>query len=223
VIPFEPLWEHYKRIIKPRGAIVLTAAQPFTSALVMSNPKMFRYSWIWEKNKATGHLSAKSQPMRKHEDVLVFAKQAPGYNPQGTVVGTFNSMRPAKGQRKGEVYGQQRNDYGHSSVGNYPKSIIPFPVPAKPIHPTQKPVELFEYLIRTYTNPGDVVLDNCMGSGTTAVACMNAQRDFVGFELDQNYHRLALDRIHSHQVALPTTVAPALALPVAGDDMSLAA
>lgn len=194
ILPFNQLWEQYERVIKPNGAIVLTAAQPFTSALVMSKPELFKYQWVWEKNKATGHLSAKKQPLRKHEDVMVFSRGTTPYYPQGTVTGKFNSMRPAKGKQKGDMYGQQRSDYGHSTVGNYPKSIIEFPVPHKPVHPTQKPVELFEYLIRTYTLENEVVLDNCMGSGTTALACLATNRNYIGFELDAKYAELCQER-----------------------------
>lgn len=215
VIPFAPLWMQYERIIKKSGAIVLTAAQPFTSALVMSNPDLFKYAWVWEKNKATGHLNAKKEPLRKHEDVLVFGNGPVRYFPQGTIKGVFNSTRPAKGKQKGEIYGQQRNDYAQSSVGNYPKSVVEFPVPHKPVHPTQKPLELFEYLIRTYTQEGDIVLDSCMGSGTTALACMATGRSFVGFEKDEQYHRIAMSRIAAHSI--PASDASAvLAQDVAG-------
>lgn len=195
VIPFEPLWEQYERVIKDNGAIVLTAAQPFTSALVMSNPNLFKYSWVWEKNKATGHLSAKKQPLRKHEDILIFSRGSANYYPQGTVVGNFNSMRPAKGKQKGEMYGQQRSDYGQSSVGNYPKSVIEFPVPHKPVHPTQKPQELFEYLVKTYSKEGDIILDTCMGAGTTALSCMATNRYYIGFELNPEFFALCCRRI----------------------------
>jgi len=191
------LWNHYSRIIKDNGAIVLTSAQPFTSVLIDSNIKDFKYTWIWNKNKATGHLNAKKQPLRNHEEIVVFYKRPCVYNPQGTITGTFNSMRPSKGKQKGEVYGQQRNDYGHSTVGNYPKTIISFAVPHKPIHPTQKPIELFEYLIETYTNKGDIVLDNCMGSGTTAISCINTDRRYIGFELNKEYYNSTIKRINN--------------------------
>ena len=190
------LWSHYNRIIKDNGAIVLTSAQPFTSVLIDSNIKNFKYTWIWNKNKATGHLNAKKQPLRSHEEIVVFYKKPCIYNPQGTIEGVFNSMRPAKGNQRGEVYGQQRNDYGHSTVGNYPKTTISFPVPHKPIHPTQKPTELFDYLINTYTNEGDVVLDNCIGSGTTAISSINTNRKYIGYELNQEYYAQTRKRIN---------------------------
>jgi site-specific DNA-methyltransferase (adenine-specific) len=197
VIPFEPLWEQYKRVIKDNGAIVLTASQPFTSALVMSNIKWFKYQWVWEKGKATGHLNAKKMPMKKHEDIVVFSKTIPNYYPQGTIVGNFKTARPAKLKSNGEVYGNKPGkDYEQSTIGNYPKSIIQFSGEHKPIHPTQKPVALIEYLVKTYTNEGDTVLDNCMGSGTTGVACKNLGRKFIGIEQDANYFEIAKNRIY---------------------------
>jgi site-specific DNA-methyltransferase (adenine-specific) len=202
IIPFAPLWEAYKRVAKPNAAIVLTASQPFTSALVMSNPKAFRYSWIWEKGKSSGHLNAKRMPMKKHEDVLVFSFGTPSYFPQGLVETNNNSARPAKGHARGEVYGTQRNDYAVSKMGNYPKSVLSFSGEHKPIHPTQKPVALMEYLIRTYTNEGATVMDNCMGSGTTGVACVNTGRHFIGIERDGKYFEIAKTRIQNAKDAL---------------------
>ena len=197
VIPFEPLWAQYKRIIKDNGAIVLTASQPFTSALVMSNIDWFKYCWVWEKGKSTGHLNAKKMPMKKHEDIVVFSKTTPSYYPQGTIVGNFNTSRPAKLKSNGEVYGNKPGkDYKNSTIGNYPKSIIQFSGEHKPIHPTQKPVDLMEYLVKTYTNEGNTVLDNCMGSGTTGVACKNLNRHFIGIEKDANYFEIAKGRIN---------------------------
>ena len=189
------LWHHYNRVIKDTGVVVLTAVQPFSTILINSNVQFFKYNWVWKKNKATGHLNAKRQPLRSYEDIVVFYKKQCVYNPQGTVKGIFNSTRPAKGKQKGEVYGQQRNDYGHSSVGNYPRNIISFPVPHKPIHPTQKPTELFEYLIKTYTNKNDLVLDNCMGSGTTAISCINTNRKYLGYEMNEDYYDQSVERI----------------------------
>lgn len=188
VIPFNQLWEQYERIIKPNGAIVLTAAQPFTSALVMSNPKLFRYSWIWEKSKATGYLNAKRRPLCAHEDVLVFSKKAPRYSPQMTKGQPYNkgtALRPTA------VYGGQKVTTVKSESGDrYPRSVQYFKTAeseGKVIHPTQKPLALFEYLIRTYSDEGDVVLDNCIGSGTTAAACLNLGRLFIGFENTHEY------------------------------------
>ena len=187
VIPFVPLWEQYERVCN--GAIVLTAAQPFTSALVMSNPKGYRYDWIWEKSCATGHLNARKQPMRKHETVLVFGN--PPYNAQGLVA--FSKI-----QRRGR-YGT--SNYGKFNAENFqewtgwPHTILQFGYDSKKVHPTQKPVALMEYLIRTYTNESETVLDNCMGSGTTGVACVNTGRRFIGIEKDDAYFKIASDRI----------------------------
>jgi site-specific DNA-methyltransferase (adenine-specific) len=203
IIPFEPLWEQYKRIIKDNGAIVLTASQPFTSALVMSNIKIFKYEWIWVKSKPTGFINAKNAPLKKHENILVFSKGKTSngnknnmmYNPQGLIVsGKFKKskyderdilgVRPC---RKNEGYVQE--------YSNYPNSILEFQGETKPTHPTQKPVALFEYLIKTYTNESETVLDNCMGSGTTGVACKNLNRNFIGIEKDPEYFKIAEKRI----------------------------
>lgn len=195
VIPFAPMWEQIRRILKPEAAVVFTASQPFTSALIMSNVKDFRYQWVWEKTKATGHLNAKKRPLVAHEDVLVFSSGPPPYYPQGTKQGVFSSARPAKGKSRGEVYGEQSSDYAASTVGNYPRSVLRVAGEHKPIHPTQKPVALMEYLIRTYTNEGDTVLDFTMGSGTTGVACVNTGRNFIGIERDDTYFAMAESRI----------------------------
>ena len=189
VIPFEPLWEQYKRICK--GAIVLTASQPFTSALVMSNVEWFRYAFVWEKSKATGHLNAKQMPMKLHEDILVFSKNSPPYNPQGII--PFN--KTVRRGNNGSNFGKSGTE-NFQEFTNYPRSILRFANDNKTCHPTQKPVPLMEYLIRTYTNEGDTVLDNCMGSGTTGVACINTNRNFIGMELDENYFKIASKRIN---------------------------
>ena len=191
------LWEQYKRIIKDNGAIVLFSQMPFTAALVMSNPKMFRYEWIAEKSLATGFLNAKRMPMKAHENILVFYKKLPMYNAQMT---------------KGKPYSITRRDIGGQYLHNFesietknegtrcPRDVLrdlwqPY-CGGKMYHPTQKPVPLLEYLIKTYTNEGDTVLDNCMGSGSTGVACVNTKRDFVGVELDENYFDIARRRIN---------------------------
>ena len=192
IIPFEPLWEQYWRVC--RGVIVLTAAQPFASALTMSQIEKFSYDWIWHKGKATGHLNAKKMPMRAHEHVLVFGSG--NYFPQGTIIKEFCSARPSKGKRKGDVYGAQSNTYAKSTIGNYPRSVVDFSGEAKPIHPTQKPVALFEYLIKTYTNPGDLVLDNCAGSGTTAIAAERTERRWLCMEKELQYYLAASGRIY---------------------------
>ena len=193
VIPFEPLWEQYKRIIKDNGAIVLFGSQPFTSALVMSNPKWFKYEWIWNKNKATGHLLAKKQPLRLKEDICIFYKKQPTYNPQMEKGEPYKAI--GRKNNKDGVYGKVGEFRNDNTGFRYPKNIITFPFVQFPDHPTQKPVPLLEYLIKTYTNEGEVVLDNTMGSGTTGVACVNTNRGFIGMELDDKYFEIANERI----------------------------
>ena len=204
VIPFEPLWEQYWRIAKRNAAIVLTAQCPFDKLLGASQIKYLKYEWIWEKGKATGHLNAKKQPMKAHENVLVYYREQCVYNPQGTVEGIFNSARPAKDKKKNDNYGSQSGQYSATKVGNYPRSVVGFSGEHNPTHPTQKPVALMEYLIRTYTNEGETVLDNCMGSGTTGVACVNTNRNFIGIEKDTTYFQIAKDRINKAAKAKPS-------------------
>lgn len=196
VIPFEPLWEQYWRVAKPRAAVVLTASQPFTSALVMSQVKYFKYTWEWDKvNGIRNHLNAKKQPMRKMESVVVFYRKQCIYNPQMRE-GTYISRKTKPGQSDGfgKVLGV---DHGRSVKELYPVDLLSIKShdPNNSIHPTQKPVALFEYLIQTYTNPGDIVLDNCAGSGTTAVACENLNRKWVCIEQDAEYSKKAIERI----------------------------
>ena len=201
VIPFEPLWEAYRRVCKKNAAIVLTASQPFTSALVMSNVRKFKYDWCWRKSNATGHLNAKKMPMRQHEDVLVFSSGKIEYNPQ-----LFAKPSARAAQKSVKTKGS----YGDFNEGvyreipdemGYPRSVVDFSTAFHAreagFHPTQKPVALMEYLIRTYTNEGDTVLDNTMGSGTTGVACMNTKRRFIGMEKDteHGYFEIAVKRI----------------------------
>lgn len=197
IIPLEPLWEQYNRIIKDNGAIVLTAQTPFDKVLGVSNLKNLRYEWIWQKSKCSGYLNAKKMPLKQHENILVFYKKLPTYNPQGLITGEFSNSRPAKANETTRNYGRERYTAEISTKGNYPKSIQYFSNPsgAGHLHPTQKPVALFEYLIKTYTNEGETVLDNCMGSGTTGVACLNTNRNFIGMELDDKYFEIAKKRI----------------------------
>jgi DNA modification methylase len=202
VIPFEPMWEQLKRITKSNGAIVLTASQPFTSSLVVSNFSMFRYDWTWKKNKSTGFLNANKMPLRNKEDILVFYKKPPTYNPQKTFghkpVNSFT-----KNTSDGDTLGKtQLGLKGGGSTERFPTCVQEFAVVNQDgsssegkHHPTQKPVALMEYLIKTYTNEGDTVLDFTMGSGTTGVACKNLNRDFIGIELDPEYFKIAQDRI----------------------------
>ena len=205
VIPFEPMWREVRRVLKPRGAAVFTASQPFTSALVMSNTLWFKYALVWEKTRATGHVHAKNKPMKKHEDVLVFspgttvhASQSAArmtYNPQGLVrLDTPIKMRGAKGSMSVMAPRPSHRDYEQEATG-YPTSIIQAASEGATVHPTQKPVALMEYLIRTYTNPDETVLDFTMGSGTTGVACVNTGRKFIGIERDPDYFAIAQKRI----------------------------
>ena len=191
VLPFNALWKEYERIIKDNGAIVLHSQQPFTSKLIMSNLKIYKYSWVWSKSQVSGFLNAKKQPLREHEDICVFYKKQCTYNPQMT-----------KGKMQLKNTGGDSSNYNkfearpHYSDEYYPKTILDFPLRRfKGGHPTQKPVELAEYLIKTYTNEGDTVLDNVMGSGTTGVACKNLNRNFIGIELDETYFNIAKERI----------------------------
>lgn len=195
IIPLEELWREYERVIKEDGAIVLTSAQPFTTKLIESNIKRFRYCWYWVKNTCTGFCFAKFQPMRKVEDVCVFYKKAPKYNPQGLVKLDKPRQRKRKPQKNDDwiyndtLYGEFKTEWT-----NYPSNVLNIKS-ERGYHPTQKPVPLFEYLIRTYTDEGMTVLDNCMGSGTTGVACMNTNRKFIGIELDEKYFNVATERI----------------------------
>ena len=192
-IPLDSLWEQYKRVIKENGAIVLTAQTPFDKVLGASNIKHLKYEWIWEKNKATGHLNAKKMPLKACENILVFYDKLPVYNPQGLVRKAKITTRKGGGGN-GTNYGKSDKD-AIQEFENYPKNIVRIPIDSNGFHPTQKPVKLFEYLIKTYTNEGQTVLDNCMGSGTTAIACMNTNRNYIGFELNQEYHQSAIERI----------------------------
>ena len=201
IIPFKPLWEQYNRIIKDNGAIVLTASQPFTSALVMSNPKMFKYSWIWDKVKPSGFQVAKYRPMMRQEDVLVFGKGRINYNPIMTLREKVKTSRVYSSSDSNPL--KNNDGKNRTYTHKYPQSILVFSnaVQKGKVHPTQKPVPLFEYLIKTYTNEGETVLDNCMGSGTTGVACKNLNRNFIGMELDEDYFNIAKERIEKHEVA----------------------
>lgn len=193
-LPLDALWKEYRRI--SRGAIVLTAQSPFDKVLGSSNLPMLRYEWIWEKTHPTGHLNAKRAPMKAHENVLVFYERQPTYNP----IKTTGHVRKTATKRKDETptYGKQKfSDLPYDSTERYPRSVITLASDKQrsSLHPTQKPVSLMEYLIRTYTNESETVLDNCMGSGTTGVACMNTGRNFIGIELDAGYFQIAQERI----------------------------
>lgn len=198
VIPFEPLWAQYRRIAKRNTAIVLTASQPFTTALIASNMSDYRHSWVWDKATISNPMQAKRQPLRQHEDVLVFGAESPRYYPQKTDLHLTRKWRQAAQNEDAAIPGT----VGATGEvqGKYPKTIIRFNAAkfeGRTIHPTQKPVALMEYLIRTYTQEGEVVLDNCMGSGTTGVACVRTNRNFIGIERDEGYFKIAQDRINN--------------------------
>ena len=198
IIPLEPMWEQLKRIIKPNGAIVMTASQPFTSVLICSNMNWFKESLVWEKTTATGHLNANRKIMRAHEDICVFYKKQPTYNPQKTKghprkVSSADSKKSCKAT---DCYGKHGLT-SYDSTERFPRSVIKTSTDKQKskLHPTQKPVSLMQYLIKTYTNEGETVLDFTMGSGTTGVACVNLNRNFIGIELDEDYFNIAKERI----------------------------
>ena len=199
IIPFDKLWEQYERIIKDNGAIVLTASQPFTTMLINSNFDLYRYNWVWEKSRPSNFFFAKKGPMKYHEDITVFYKKLPQYNP---IMRKGEMSHDSKGGiSKINITGTINKRLPNTSNWKYPSTIIKVKSTdsTRNIHPTQKPVELFEYLIKTYTNENETILDNCMGSGTTAIACINTNRNYIGFELDEEYYKASLDRIEKHK------------------------
>lgn len=208
IIPLDKLWEQYERIIKENGMICLTSAEPFTSTLITSNKKMFKYDLIWDKKLSSGFLNAKRMPLRRHEQILCFYKKLPTYNPEMVTRG--------KVRKKGITTetGKHTSNYGefkNSVVENneyYPTSIIEVSNANRKdkLHPTEKPVALLEYLIKTYTNENEIVLDNTMGSGTTGVACVNTNRGFIGMELDDKYFEIAKARINEAITAKQLTI-----------------
>ena len=201
------MWEQYTRIIKDTGNIVLFGSQPFATRLIQSNPKMFRYEIIWIKSRQTGFANANYRPMKKHENILVFTKSSTStagdihatYNPQGLIDCERKTKRTSRG-----FQGERENskDEYISKFKNYPTSVVEFSSEGKTVHPTQKPVDLLEYLIKTYTNENEIVLDNTMGSGSTGVACMNTNRKFIGIELDDKYFNIAKERIEEASLLL---------------------
>ncbi len=203
VIPFEPLWAQYRRVAKPDAAIVLTASQPFTSALTMSASDLFRCAWVWEKSKASNFLLARKTVLKAHEDIIVFSKGTPTYFPQMTAGTPFKGEgRSRKGSNWGGVNKVPNSTKRKDNHGTrFPRSVQYFATAESEktgaLHPTQKPVALMEYLIRTYTQHGDLVLDNCMGSGTTGVACASTGRRFIGIEKDEAYFNLARARVEA--------------------------
>ena len=203
IIPFEPMWAELKRIIKPNGAIVLFGSEPFSSALRMSNIKQYKYDWVWEKSHATGHLNAKKQPMRNNETISVFYGKQCFYNPQ-LIQKNYVDKRTKSGNCETQTLGAYKQVDRNIPVNmGYPKSILKFNNPYKGgeagFHPTQKPVALLEYLIKTYTLEGETVLDNCMGSCSTGISCLNTKRNFIGIEKDDKYFEIAKKRIEESQ------------------------
>lgn len=211
IIPFESLWTEYERVIKDDGAIVLTAIQPFTSALIMSNPKLFRTSYVWDKKQSVNFVQAKNHPLKRTEDIVVFGKKRVNYYPQmiERTQEEFDTAVKKRGTNKGtpisdDTYTKMASGVWKSTSDlryKYPTNILEFSSiadecnPKHKVHPTQKPVALFEYLIKTYSNEGDVILDNCIGSGTTAVAAINTGRQFIGTERETEYCEIARQRI----------------------------
>lgn len=200
VIELDKLWLQYNRVIKDNGAIVLTSDEPFTSTLIQSNLGTFKYKWVWDKVRGVGHLNAKKMPMKATEDVCVFYKTPCTYNPQ---MRDRDKPRLSMNNATQEVYGSSEDNFvGEVLDKKYPINLITFSKSNQrdfTLHPTQKPVALFEYLIKTYTNEGDLVVDNTMGSGTTCVACINTNRDYIGIEMDKEYFEIAKDRINHHK------------------------
>lgn len=204
VIPLDKLWEQYNRVVKINGAMVFTAQSPFNIVLANSNLENYRYEWIWHKNKSTGHLNAKRMPMKSHENVLVFYRKLPTYNPQKTSGHTKRNSSVTKNDYVGRY--KDRNYQASDVVMNeggqtdrYPRSVLEIPVhnndTKDKFHPTQKPINLMRYFIQTYTNEGDVVLDNAMGAGTTCIACVKENRKYIGIEKDEFYFNKAKERI----------------------------
>ena len=199
VIDYDRFWQQVDRICKPNAAIISTAAQPFTSVLISTNYANFKYCLVWEKSKATGYLNAKKQPMRAHEDIVVFYKKQPTYNPQMTIGKPYDKGTAV---RDATQYGKQTKavHVKNTEGTRYPRSVLYFKTAEDEgkLHPTQKPISLYEYLIRTYSNEGDVVLDPCMGSGTTGIASLNTNRGFIGIEREEEYYKVAEERLNNH-------------------------
>jgi site-specific DNA-methyltransferase (adenine-specific) len=201
ILPFDKLWKEYERIITDNGAIVLTASQPFTSALVMSNPKMFKHEWIWEKQKAANFMNMKTSPAKYHENILVFAKNTPIYNP---IMWQIEESKRDKRKTVNHCIEPKESHYGNMKIiirkeddgSRYPKSILKIDKSInKNLHPTAKPLELMQYLIKTYSNEDDVVLDNCMGSNTTGLACKELNRQYIGIEKEKAYYDISVKRV----------------------------
>lgn len=212
IIPFEPMWIQLKRIIKPNGAIVLFSSQPFTSMLGTSQINLLKYCWYWEKSRATGHLNAKKMPMKNVEDILVFYQKLPTYNIQNLFILNKEQKNSASHIARGITSdptsvvtgGITKKNYIQENT-NYPRQILKFSSEGNTFHPTQKPVALCEYLIKTYTNENETVLDFTMGSFTTAIACLNTKRSFIGIEKDEHYFQVGKERLEKHLLTLDYT------------------
>ena len=200
VIPFEPMWAQLRRVVKKNAAIVLFGSEPFSSALRMSNIKQYKYDWVWDKITGRGHLVAKIRPMAQHENIIVFGQGKIQYNPQMILMDKPQRGKSMESSRT-SIMGGKTTGKSEAIIRThkYPKTIITQGVEGKYVHPTQKPVALLEYLIRTYTQPGEAVLDFTMGSGSTGVACVNTNRNFIGIELDADYFKIAERRIAEAQ------------------------
>jgi site-specific DNA-methyltransferase (adenine-specific) len=196
IIPFDKLWIEYNRIIKDNGAIILFGSQPFTSLMITSNLNMFRYSLVWEKNKFSDFLNSKRKPMKTNEDIVVFYKKQPTYNPQYWYSTPYTRWNTQSSVDKQSNYGAHKENFVESSDGKrLPTTVLKFNRVERPLHPTQKPTDLLEWLIKTYSNENDIILDNCMGVGSTGVACKNTNRKFIGIELETKYYNIAKTRI----------------------------
>lgn len=201
IIPLSNLWSEYDRVCKERAPVILTAQTPFDKVLGMSNLECLRYEWIWEKTEATGHLNAKKMPMKAHENVLVFYRKLPTYNPQKTFGHERKTAVARRHLDNSPIYGTQRGTSSYDATDRYPRSVLTFATDkqTRNLHPTQKPVALMQYLVRTYTNPGDLVLDNCFGSATTAIACIREERRFIGIEIDPQHFATGVGRIEAER------------------------
>ena len=195
IIPLDKLWGEYRRVAKKTTAFVFTATQPFTTRLIGSNLEWFRYELIWEKPQGTNLVNAKKMPLKSHESIVVFYEKHPTYNPQMEKGVPYSGFETKNGATIGEVYGGSKSIHAANLGTRYPKSVLRFQQDRSGLHPTQKPVPLMEYLIRTYSNEGDTILDNCMGSGTTGSAAMNTKRKFIGIELDPRFFSIAKKRL----------------------------
>ena len=210
VLPITQLWNEYERLIKPSGAIVLFGSEPFSSHMRLSNQKLYKYDWVWEKSNGANFLNVKYQPFKVHENIMVFGKMATSYSKKGNMV-YYPQMGTGKPYKQCQQENPERKDHklgssirshinrnqNENDGTRYPRSVLRFQHDAEKLHPTQKPVALIEYLVRTYSREGETVLDNCMGSGTTGVACAISNRDFIGIEKDENYFNIAKKRIES--------------------------